>query len=172
MPAEFHAFDTAWRKATSLAVKDSGGTLRTLTEAHYHDGTAWRQVFSAFTVNIPAVQPQNFDASAVDIFFGNEGDLDYDVNSIITDGGSWGSPETPGVGASYWLRGTLGVGNGTMNGAALGVWHSLSSARQFWMSAAPAGVSRERTVLFEIATDSGGSNIIDSQNITFTSDRS
>lgn len=57
-----------------------------------------------------------------------------------------------------------------MGGTSLGTWHQLSVDRQFTMTGAPSGQSRDRTVLFEIASDAAGATVVSSRNILFTSD--
>lgn len=83
------------------------------------------------------------------------------------------SPSSPanwktggGAGENYWVRWT--IVSGTLSTGTAGVWHSLTSNVTFGRNrTGPAGeTSASGTV--EIATDSGGINIIATGSITLT----
>lgn len=87
---------------------------------------------------------------------------------IGTVGGSrWYNPTTVGIGTTHWIRATAtDVVNSAPNaGSGVGTWLQLTSDR-FWEvnlnDFVGGGSSQTRFVrlLFEIATDSGGSNIV------------
>jgi hypothetical protein len=76
--------------------------------------------------------------------------------------GNWASPTTSGIGSGYWVRFTETASSGagqTVYGSARGVWHQLSSAHTFGVSRTANG-GGYRTYTVQIATDSGGSNIV------------
>lgn len=147
-----------------------GGTWRAAKELWYRTGGTWRMVFQLFVVNISPVGPFNSNAGGVDLRFDTDGRLWWDLNNVL-QASSWGLPLIAGIGSSHWVRGTLGAGDGAMGGTSLGVWHQISANILYTMTGATPGNLRERDVLFEIATDSAGATVVDTQNITFTSDR-
>jgi hypothetical protein len=80
--------------------------------------------------------------------------------------GNWASPTTTGIGSSYWIRatqtgsyGTGGFGGAVQYGSAKGVWHQISNTPSFGVSRTQNGMGGFYYT-FQIATDSGGSNII------------
>jgi len=83
-------------------------------------------------------------------------------SSGIQRSGNWASPTTTGIGSGYWVRFTETASSGagqTVYGSPRGVWLQLSSAHTFGVSRTlNGGGYREYTV--QIATDSGGSNIV------------
>ena len=75
--------------------------------------------------------------------------------------GNWTTPTTAGIGSSYWVRCTQTSSSGpsTQYGNSRGVWHQISGAPVFGVSKTANGLST-RVYTFEIASDSGGSNIV------------
>jgi hypothetical protein len=75
--------------------------------------------------------------------------------------GNWTTPITVGIGSSYWIRATqtASSGPGTNYGDSRGVWLQLDTGRTFGVSKTANGLST-RQYDFEIASDSGGSNIV------------
>jgi hypothetical protein len=75
--------------------------------------------------------------------------------------GNWTTPTTAGIGSSYWVRCTQTSSSGpsTQYGNSRGVWHQISGAPVFGVSKTANGLSA-RVYTFEIASDSGGSNIV------------
>lgn len=113
--------------------------------------------------SLTSVYGQNNAATAVaEIQIGSDGSMStfrstYGFGSL----GNWRSPALSGVGSSYWVRvtetGSLGLTNAT--GSARGVWHQISTTRYFGVSTSNTGYG-SKTYTVQIATDSGGSNII------------
>jgi len=70
---------------------------------------------------------------------------------------NWATPTTTGIGSSYWARVT--VTSGTLTSGTTGSWVQLSSNTTWSKNTTGTGGA---TVLFtlEIASDSGGSNIL------------
>jgi hypothetical protein len=69
---------------------------------------------------------------------------------------AWYDPVTSGIGSSYWIRFTATAGTLTVNTAS--TFTSLSSAQSCSKSGSTGTSSA--TVTAEIATDSGGTNIV------------
>jgi hypothetical protein len=79
----------------------------------------------------------------------------------IQGSGNWATPTTTGIGSSYWIRftETSSFGGTTEYGNARGVWVALSITPQFGVERSTNGAGyRQYTV--QIASDSGGSNIV------------
>lgn len=68
---------------------------------------------------------------------------------------SWYTRVITGIGSGYWIRMTKNSGDSPTSGT-LNTWQQLSSARTWEWDMANA----EANVKLEIATDSGGSNIV------------
>ncbi len=104
--------------------------------------------------------------------------LTWQTNGTVTIGGSgsltassnpnWYTPTTTGAGNSYWIRFTQNTSNGgTLGGDALNTWHALSTGRMLTLYRSSTGFST-RTFTVQIATDSGGSNIVSSGTATLS----
>lgn len=95
---------------------------------------------------------------------GGVGTLDTDT---VTGDNYW-TPTTTGIGATLWLRATLT--SGTFTSGTAGTWQALTTGLIF-TRASPGGVGTNIvTATFEIATDSGGANIIASGSITLSAE--
>jgi hypothetical protein len=77
--------------------------------------------------------------------------------------GSWGTPTTPGGGSAYWIRFTLTAATpfGTENPFALPGWNRLDGPQYCSTNVSAFDTNAQSaTWTIQIATDSGGSNII------------
>jgi hypothetical protein len=165
---ELNAHDgSANRKAKEFWAND-GVADRKAREVWTHDGGAWRMVFSGFTVSMPSsltVLAATLSPNAV-------ATIRFETDGVITmirvNGGTttsaWGSPTSSGEGANYWVRATLDSGT-SPSGPALGSWHQLSSARAWALTQTSSGVSSCQLTI-QIASDSGGSNILSTCTVT------
>jgi hypothetical protein len=94
--------------------------------------------------------------------FNSNGVITYWANGVNNGAvGNWASPTTAGIGSSYFIRftQTSSLGTCTETGGARGVWNALSVSPTFGVEKTSAGFG-SRTYTVEIATDSGGSNIV------------
>jgi hypothetical protein len=76
--------------------------------------------------------------------------------------GNWATPTTTGIGSSYWIRFTQTGSSGgpiTDTGNARGVWIQITPVLSFGISVTANGAFYKQYTV-EIATDSGGSNIV------------
>ena len=76
--------------------------------------------------------------------------------------GNWATPTTTGIGSSYWIRFTQTGSSGgpiTDTGNARGVWIQITPVLYFGISVTANGAFYKQYTV-EIATDSGGSNIV------------
>src|SRR5574341_883987 len=78
---------------------------------------------------------------------GNQGETDAD----------WFRPNEAGIGANYWVRVTA---TGDTPSGTLNTWLALSSSRVYSLSSSNG--NRSCTLTIQIATDSGGTNIVSS----------
>jgi hypothetical protein len=94
--------------------------------------------------------------------FNSNGVITYWANGVNNAAvGNWASPTTAGIGSSYWIRftQTSSSGTSTETGSARGVWISLSISPTFGIEVSGPGFSN-RIYTVEVASDSGGSNIV------------
>jgi hypothetical protein len=94
--------------------------------------------------------------------FNSNGVITYWANGVNNAAvGNWASPTTAGIGSSYWIRftQTSSFGTSTETGSARGVWISLSISPTFGIEVSGPGFSN-RIYTVEVASDSGGSNIV------------
>jgi hypothetical protein len=77
----------------------------------------------------------------------------------------WFLPNTAAIGNGFWIRAT--IISGTFSSGTAGTWLQLNAARTWTRQQTVIGVS---TVVFtlELATDSGGANIVKSCQCTLT----
>jgi len=98
---------------------------------------------------------------------------DGDVLKFTSDGNAalapWTTPVTSGIGSSYWIRftQTATFGGSTETGDGRGIWYQLSAIRNFGLSRTANGAGG-RTYTVDIASDSGGSNIVATTSVTIS----
>lgn len=172
--AELHYKDGGtWRKAKELHYRDAG-TWRKLKEAWYRDGGTWREVFSAGGVvnPLPIVNTEAFSIAPADavaaIEFTSAGVLRIYGAGVLTQ--SWYLPNEAGIGSAHWVRVSVTSGSGPNAGSTTGVWHSLSSLRNWsWQVTSNFGGVRSGVITVEVASDSAGANVVASKSgITMT----
>lgn len=157
-----------WRKAKAVWGND-GGVWRKAKEIWAKDGATWRKVFSGFTLvggNVPADVVTL--STAPSITYQSDGTL---TTTGLVGSGSWGTPTEAGVGSGFWINVAAGTGTGVMSSGTFGSWVQLSISRTWAMTAAPNGQFRSRTCPYQISSDSGGSVVVASGNLLFSSDR-
>lgn len=162
-----------WRTAKALHYRD-GGVWRNLKAAWYRDGGVWRKVFQSFTALTGVTATSSIAPGSTDptVELRSTGEIwAYEATTPLVAVASWGSPTTSGAGADFWVRATLGTGTGTITSGTFGSWTNLASTQSWTMAAAPSGQARNRTVSYEIASDSGGSNIVGGGTLYLESDR-
>lgn len=102
-------------------------------------------------------------AATASVIFGSNGVVTFTQSPAGSDPAdhNWYSPTTAGVGSSYWVRGTQLSGN-TPNGSSptMGVWTQISSNVSFQAAASGALPFRNWHIQIDIASDSGGVNIV------------
>lgn len=89
-----------------------------------------------------------------------------DVDDRMVD--NWGSPTTSGAGAAYWVRATL-ISGATPDGSALNTWHQMST-NPFWSITRNGDGITWSNLNIQIASDSGGSNILDTHTLELTAE--
>ena len=98
-----------------------------------------------------------------ELIFNPNGSIQYGTSDGgIGGAGSWATPNTAGIGSSYWIRFTQTATSGgpiTAYGSARGVWIQMSSVLYFGVSRTANGTGYF-TYTVQIASDSGGSNIV------------
>ena len=97
------------------------------------------------------------------LFFNADGTWSVQDDSGELNSGNWGSPTTSGGGGAYWIRFTLTDARpiGTENPFALSGWNNLGSAQYCTTNVSFVDIQAQTaTWTIQIATDSGGSNII------------
>lgn len=103
-----------------------------------------------------AVSPASATASWT--FLANGTLVDGDGVAYNPDPVEWFYPESLDPFATYYVRATLESGT-SPGGSALNTWHALSGPEQWFLN--QVGIGSNTCVLkLEIATDSGGTNIV------------
>ncbi len=167
MAAETHVQDAAAaRKAKEVHVHD-GTAVRAAKEVWVHDGVAARKVFQAAAIVNPLPGGTVFDvvtdpedALARLTFVGN-GQVQNQYSAVLHD---WFVPTTTNIGNNYWIRATLQSG-ALSGGDSVGVWLNIGLSRNWQRNRTSPGTSTAQ-LLIEIATDSGGTNIVTSGTYT------
>lgn len=98
-------------------------------------------------------------SASASLTFNSDGTISYaaTANDLSSPGStSWYAPTITGIGSLYWIRLTATTGTFTTNGAS--AFTSLASAISATKSATTGAASVTFTI--EIASDSGGTNIV------------
>jgi hypothetical protein len=101
--------------------------------------------------------------------FNSNGATSYFSSSGNGTLSNWASPTTAGIGSNYWIRftQTASFGPSTETGNARNTWIQLSSVPTFGLSKTANGGS-SRTYTAQIATDSGGANIVATKSVVIS----
>lgn len=144
-----------WKTVLTPFVK-SGGTWRTPTKVWRKISGVWTIVWQAagFTVSSGGSFTNDFSSAPSTITFGSDGSITGNDGTLSSN---WGTPITPGVGAGYWIKFTLGSGAASWNGATLGTWLQLNSSR---VASATGSGTKFKDFSYSIATDSSGTNVV------------
>lgn len=169
---------TGYRRSDSVDLRDifqpyTQGAKKPTTGIRNSAGTDMSDLFQnidvpLFTVNITDLYTQKnglFGVSSALASYDLFSDGTAQAVGDSTTNFNWGTPTTAGAGNSYWVRATLSSGStpsGTLN-----TWLQLSTTRGWSVFRSSSSVGTTTSVLtIQIATDSGGSNIIDTATIT------
>lgn len=112
-------------------------------------------------------------AATATVSFYADGYLSGSINGTGSNGASgdnWFMPNETGIGSSYWIRATLSSGSTPNNGnPGIGTWLQLNTTRTWGYSSGGGTIgTRTGTLLFQIASDSGGTNIVASGSFDFS----
>ena len=101
--------------------------------------------------------------------FNSNGATTYFSSSGNGSLSNWATPTTAGIGSNYWIRftQTASFGPSTETGNARNTWIQLSNAPTFGLSKTANGGS-SRTYTAQIATDSGGANIVTTKSVVIS----
>lgn len=177
MPRSIHVHDgAAWRKAKGIWVHD-GVAWRKAKGFSAHDGAAWRLSGASAPANFApgTISSSRFGAIEAVVWasFGTDGTITLYSDTEGTRYAAWFESPEAGAGNAYWIRATLQSGLAPSFGQSLGGWLPLSSARDWGYSSGTSGYTsgRSGTLLFQIAADAGGTNIVCSGQIGFSTFR-
>ena len=113
-----------------------------------------------------------FDGSRIGL--GLDPNITFNTDGTVTPlsgtSGSWGTPNQTGLGNFFWVRFHRTSGTGTYTGDAVDTWLALSASKQVQITAAGAGTVKTWNGTYEISSDSGGSVIVGSGNLSLSSD--
>ena len=160
-----------WKRVSKVHVR-IGGVWKEVQNAYVRIGGTWKQYFANFRVILSgsAVSPNvdtDFAIAPADAragwIFNASGDLTKYSGSAYSKSEWFGrvgetTHETPDQ--TYYIRATTESGDlpdfGTMN-----TWLALTGGRTWYWEATGTFDSSAGTIKIEIATDSGGTNIVD-----------
>lgn len=167
--------DGSTRRIAQVHYRDDSAT-RALREVWYHDGTATRRVFLAFSVSVTALSSDTSGNLAARVYFDTNGQRyrNDGAGSQRVSYGSWGTPNTTGEGANWYIRFTHASGNNvTVEGSTLASgesspWYRLDQERDVLLSAGPLNSERNAAVNYTISPSSDGSNPVGTASISLT----
>ena len=128
---------------------------------------------SSVTSNEPfdATPPAGGEPSMAQLFFTSNGTWNATLEARASKSGNWGTPTTAGAGSGFWIRFTRTFFSGGAGNSATGStgWLQLNVSRDILVERTSGFGVTTAEYTIEIATDSGGSNIVASADfITLT----
>jgi hypothetical protein len=128
---------------------------------------------SSVTSNEPfdATPPAGGEPSMAQLFFTSNGTWNATLEASASKSGNWGTPTTTGAGSGFWIRFTRTFFSGGAGNSATGStgWLQLNVSQDILVERTSGFGVTTAEYTIEIATDSGGSNIVASAAfITFT----
>lgn len=153
----------ASRLAGRLFLVDGGGVSRLAKRIFLIDaGGVARLVYQGFTIaSAPGINKTKAGTGpqTMTVTVETDGTISYTSGATGSGGTSWGTPTTVGIGTSYWVRFVHTAGDSpTSNGAS--TWTQLTAARSISRQASLSGDDFSTTFTIQLATDSGGSNVV------------
>jgi hypothetical protein len=150
---------TSWFTSAGGSGTFSGGTI-SFSDFYNKGPSSARTVSLASVDGIEGLEYPPNNAFAYWQFY-SDGYINVFTNGLNYTSGQWTSPITSGIGSSYWMRftQTSSFGSTDLIGSGTGVWHQLSSNPSIGVSKGSVG-GGYRIFNIQIATDSGGSNIV------------
>jgi hypothetical protein len=160
----------AWKAIDDCSVKVSGAWKQVET-VYVKVSGAWKVAWNNFVTLLsgssgspntaPAIATDPLNAEAGWRLL-RDGSLQRTITGTYSDFSTeWGTPESTTVGDNYWVRATKSSGidpTGTNSG--FGTWLQLSSTRTWSHLRTLIGSDGPTKIKLELATDSGGSNIV------------
>lgn len=105
-------------------------------------------------------------SATASLTLGTDGTINNGSNDSSGGPAYWYTPTTVGIGSNYWVRMTLNSGDAFTTGT-VGSYLQLSSSRAWTLQEAVIG-TKTNSCTIQIATDSGGANVVASGTISFT----
>ncbi len=159
-----------WRTITAPEVRYSGA-WRVIKEIEVKISGAWQTVFMGIVYTLSGTTGAPNSASDYNLFpddslagwrFYNNGEV-WKVETTTTqfrDGIEWSS-EQPTVTVDAWIRATYYSGDSPNSGDTLNTWHKVGNgSNRAWLWSVTGAGSEVGVIKVEIATDSGGSDIV------------
>jgi hypothetical protein len=169
----------SWSPIANCYIKMSGSWTQ-VKKVYVKISGTWQQVWANFVVSLSGTSgsPHNVDHSAIDPLnsvagiriLRNGGLQKYTIaQTWATIGNTWGIPIQFDIGDNYWVRATKISGDTPNNeNDGFGSWLNITATKG-WSHIQTVIGSRGPTVIkIEIATDSGGSNIVATGYYEFT----
>ncbi|MHC4371641.1 MAG: hypothetical protein ACYSW8_28840, partial [Planctomycetota bacterium] len=153
----------AWSPIENCYIKISD-TWTQVQRVYVKTGSAWKQVWENLSGSpnlAPALATDPANAEAGWRLL-RDGSLQRTITGTYSDFSTeWGTPESSTVGDGYWVRATKISGidpNGTNSG--FGTWLQLNATREWSHLQTTIAATGPTKIKLELATDSGGSNIV------------
>ena len=149
-----------------------GGAWKVPDAIHIRVGGVWKEVWTQAVYNSATVASSDTDPSDAhtEIELRTDGSLFRKVSGVDNDFGSWVTPESYSGDQDHWVRFTQNSGDApTTEGHTLGTWAKVSgtsSSNRYIRYDVLTSIDKQGNFTVEIATDSGGSNIVGSFTAT------
>jgi len=110
----------------------------------------------------------NYYSSSVTATFSSSGSVDATTTAAaITNtisGDTWYSPNTTGIGSSYWIKATVSSGS-TPTGSSIGSWISLASDQSWSLDATNFSTLYQSNLLVQVSSSATGTPVVCSGTI-------
>lgn len=111
------------------------------------------------------VDPADASCSVV---FGSDGTASRDGFGAPTNFNWYGSAPITGIGNTHWIRLTVNSGTAPNSGDSTAAWLQMNATRQWGLARTTIGTNTGNYTI-QIATDSGGANIVSTVTFNMTS---
>lgn len=137
----------------------------------FWDGSQWVNLGLTFTVSSALIMHSvsNGSTATAGVRVGSDGNV-YKIEggsvTQINSSTDWRRPA--GSGSGYYVRFSKGAFDPDVDGGTLDTWQELNVNRQVTYQESTDDTEKSGTITVEIATDSGGSNIVASGDASLT----
>jgi hypothetical protein len=162
----------AWKKLNGLHVKVSG-VWKEVQAGYTKVGGVWKQfyTYALVTVTNAAISSTSGSPATAGVRINSDGTVDKREQAVYTQINASTDWIIPNGAAGHYVRCTATGDPLSVGSSATGSWLATSGSPEWFLTNGSGGTTENASLTIEIASDSGGTDILDSATITLAATR-